>query len=63
MGTTQLVRSWKDEDFRLALSAEDRPAHPAGDPEAEVYVNGSGAPHDLNTCETIASCALMCSWL
>lgn len=56
MTTAELVRAWKDRDFRLSLT--DPVPHPAGDPEREVYV-GQGL---LVTCaENSASCSHFCS--
>ncbi len=59
MSVEELVRSWKDEDYRLGLHAEDRPEHPAGDPELETY---RSARWMLNTCESFLSCHQLCSW-
>ena len=36
MSTTDVIRAWRDEEYRLSLSAEERaalPQHPAGEIE------------------------------
>jgi len=59
MSVEELVRSWKEQDYRLGLRAENRPEHPAGDPESETYRSAQGS---LNTCESPSSCHQLCSW-
>jgi mersacidin/lichenicidin family type 2 lantibiotic len=59
MSAEELVRAWRDEDFRLEL--ESAVAHPAGDVDRELYVS-TGAASTCNyasvTCSHIRSCAI-----
>ena len=57
MATLDIIRAWKDEEYRLSLSAEQRallPAHPAGLIEltdAELGAAAGGAlPDTAHVC-------------
>ena len=57
MSTAELVRSWRDEDYRLTL---DTPMpHPAGDPAREVFVS---LDSPFTTCASPLSCVHLCSY-
>jgi mersacidin/lichenicidin family type 2 lantibiotic len=58
MSVAEMVRAWKDEDFRLSLSEDAVPKHPSGLVESELYV---GIGDSLNTCEFFSSCGRICS--
>ncbi|GAA1700059.1 mersacidin/lichenicidin family type 2 lantibiotic [Fodinicola feengrottensis] len=58
MSTIELVRAWKDEDYRLSLSPDAVPTHPAGVPQSELYASQALS---LNTCEFATSCFRICS--
>lgn len=60
MSVTDLVRAWKDEDYRLGLDPALVPDHPAGDVAAETVITVAKAP--LGTCDGDASCAFVCSF-
>ncbi|GAA4206170.1 mersacidin/lichenicidin family type 2 lantibiotic [Actinocatenispora rupis] len=60
MTGADLVRAWKDEDYRLSLTADEMPDHPAGTPDAEIYLTAAGG-RTLNTCESYSSCYHLCS--
>ncbi|MFD9128828.1 hypothetical protein [Kitasatospora sp. NPDC059571] len=56
--TAEQVRALKDEDFRLGLG-QGYELHPAGNPADEVYTSASLLN---NTCQSVASCARVCSF-
>lgn len=58
MSVAELVRAWKDEDYRSGLDPADVPAHPAGDVLTETTVSADVAVG--NTCEP-QSCVHLCS--
>ena len=55
---SKLIQSWKDEDFRLSLTAEERallPEHPAGlveltDEALDELVGSGGGVHPQGSC-------------
>ncbi|WP_163509955.1 mersacidin/lichenicidin family type 2 lantibiotic [Fodinicola acaciae] len=58
MSVAEMVRAWKDEDYRLSLPADALPEHPAGVVESELYASTGKS---LNTCEHRSSCGRICS--
>ena len=52
MSTVELVRAWKDEDYRLGLDVGDVPAHPAGDRHSELTL-GDDDPWASTTVSVI----------
>ncbi|MBW4623876.1 MAG: mersacidin/lichenicidin family type 2 lantibiotic [Cyanosarcina radialis HA8281-LM2] len=65
MSQENIIRAWKDENFRNSLSAEERsllPAHPAGmleltDAQLQSVVGGKGA-HCYDCTAGIVACTL-----
>ena len=63
MSTLEIIRAWKDEEYRLSLSAEQRallPAHPAGlielaDAELDAAAGGAGNATDVG-CTGMTHC-------
>ena len=56
MSTLNIIRAWKDPDYRRSLTAEQRarlPAHPSGAIEFQDldFVYGSVSPHTHSPCK------------
>jgi len=59
METLDLVRAWRDEDYRLTQELGGMSTHPAGSVETEVYVAQNA---QSGTCEGYSSCFHFCSY-
>lgn len=60
MSVAEMVRAWKDEDYRLSLSEDAVPVHPSGLVESELYVTFDTKVN--TTCDSFNSCRTgMCS--
>jgi mersacidin/lichenicidin family type 2 lantibiotic len=67
MSHEDIIRAWKDEDYRMSLSEEERaqlPEHPAGlleltDGEMGLIGGGYGAD-SVDICETRDTCTPEC---
>jgi mersacidin/lichenicidin family type 2 lantibiotic len=60
MSNVNIIRAWKDADYRRTLTAEQRasvPAHPAGAIEFQdlEFVYGSLSPHTHSPCRKCGS--------
>ncbi len=60
MSTVNIIRAWKDPDYRRSLTAAQRaglPAHPAGAIEFQAVdvVYGSISPHTHSPCKKCSS--------
>ena len=60
MSALNIIRAWKDPDYRSSLTAEQRarlPAHPSGAIEFQDsdFVYGSLSPHTHSPCKKCAS--------
>ena len=62
MSVEAMIRAWKDEDYRLSLDAHDRPQHPAGSVDSELNQSMGDADRAPNTCQSMSSCYMVCSW-
>lgn len=62
MQVEAMIRAWKDEDFRQSLAPKDRPEHPAGTVDLELNLSMADPERALNTCQSIRSCSMVCSW-
>ena len=56
MSALNIIRAWKDPDYRRSLTAEQRarlPAHPSGAIEFQDldFVYGSVSPHTKSPCK------------
>ena len=58
MTTAELIRAWKDEDYRLTRFEESTVDHPSGSPAAEIYQT---VGQQNSTCDTYSSCYHVCS--
>ncbi len=62
MSTVNIIRAWKDPDYRRSLTAAQRaglPANPAGAIEFQNldFVYGSISPHTHSPCKKCGSCS------
>ena len=62
MSVEAMIRAWKDEDFRMSLAPQDRPQHPAGTVDSELDVSMADPGRSPNTCQSVSSCFMVCSW-
>ena len=62
MSALNIIRAWKDPDYRRGLTAEQRaqlPAHPSGAIEFRDVdtVHGTITPHTKSPCHKCGSCS------
>ena len=66
MNTRNIIRAWKDEAYRLSLSAAERaqlPENPAGAvdlSDAQLEVTAGAGSFDTTPCTTSLACADSC---
>lgn len=62
MQVEEMIKAWKDEDFRMSLAPQDRPHHPAGIVGSELNRSMADSNRAPNTCQSMSSCFMVCSW-
>ncbi len=66
MSQADIIRAWKDTEYRLSLSEAEQaliPPHPAGISEVQQDVLMSGPKGTISPFSFIYSCMRICEWL